>query len=166
MSILAVLVPLLIFLVILVGMVLFLTQKDVYDERQQVARGLAHRDGFFALVICFLLYVILLIWLEPGRQLSINLAMTALFCGMDVYLISCILRGAYIPINKNPKRSAGGWIAVFLMYLVLLFPNAEDFLQKGIESELWVQFLCMVEFGLIAVLSVVRIALDQREKEE
>ncbi len=169
MNMLVFLVPMILIFVLIAVIAAINTMSNreaVFDERQKAAQGLAHRDGFYAVVIAFLLYVAFLLWGEPGKQLSVNLGMTALFCGIDVYFISCILRGAYLPINRNPKKSVVGWALLFMMYLVLLFTNPRDFFQKGIESEVWVQFLATMEFALIAVLSLVRMWLDQKENEE
>lgn len=165
MTILTFLVPFLIFMTILIVFIVFMAKQDVYDERQQAARGLAHRDGFLSLVIFILLYIVAVIWLDPSKQVSVNLAMTALFAGMDVYLVSCILRGAYLPINKNPKKAAGGWAVISVMYFVILCLNADEFLQNGIESTLWMQFLCFIEFTLITVLMFIRMAMDKRNEE-
>lgn len=169
MEMLVFLVPMILIfaLIALIAVITTLSNREaVFDERQKAARGLAHRDGFYAVVIAFLLYVAFLLWCDPSKQLSVNLGMTALFCGIYVYFISCILRGAYLPINKNPKKSVVGWIVIAAMYLVLLFTNPRDFFQKGIESETWVQFLATVEFVLIAVLTLVRMWLDKKENEE
>lgn len=165
MSILTFLVPFLIFMTITILLLFFMAKQDVYDERQQAARGLAHRDGFLSLVIFILLYIVAVVWLDPSKQLSINLAMTALFAGMDVYLVSCILRGGYLPINKNPKKAAAGWAIISVMYLAMLFLNPQDFFQKGIESRMWVQLLCCIEFTLVTVLMLTRMALDKKTEE-
>lgn len=140
-------------------------KNDVYDERQMAARGLAHRDGFLSLMVFMLLYIIALVWLEPEQQLSINLAMTALFAGMDVFLTSCILRGAYVPINQNPKRSVISWAFVAAMYLVMLCLNPRELFQKGIYSDMWIQFLGFIEFTLITLLMLTRMALDKKNEE-
>lgn len=169
MEMLVFLVPMILIfaLIALIAVITTLSNREaVFDERQKAARGLAHRDGFYAVVIAFLLYVAFLLWCDPSKQLSVNLGMTALFCGIYVYFISCILRGAYLPINRNPQKSVVGWIVIAAMYLVLLFTNPRDFFQKGIESETWVQFLATVEFVLIAVLTLVRMWLDKKENEE
>lgn len=169
MEMLVFLVPMILIfaLIALIAVITTLSNREaVFDERQEAARGLAHRDGFYAVVIAFLLYVAFLLWGDPGKQLSVNLGTTALFCGIDVYFISCILRGAYLPINKNPKTSVVGWALLCLMYLVLLFTNPRDFFQKGLESEVWVLFLATMEFALIAVLSLVRMWMDKKENEE
>ena len=77
--------------------------RSKYDERQKIAIGKAYRDGFWALLaagaVAFVLY-------ELGVfENHVDVMMvTAGFIGLEVYIVGCIMRDAYIGLNDNAKR--------------------------------------------------------------
>ena len=70
-------------------------QKEEYDERQIIARGVAYRNGMFAMFIYNAIYAVLdlseIVWCETFVGLSIGVMV-----GAAVYSITAIRRDAYL----------------------------------------------------------------------
>lgn len=88
--------------------------RSKYDERQKVAIGKAYRDGFWAMLasvaVVFVMY-------ELGifeNHVDIMMVIAG-FIGLEVYIVGCIMRDAYIGLNDNAKR----WTIVLAAAAVL-----------------------------------------------
>ena len=88
-------------------------QKEEYDERQIIARGVAYRNGMFAMFIYNAIYAVLdlseIVWCETFVGLSIGVMV-----GAAVYSITAIRRDAYLAFNKNMKS----WVTLGVLIVV------------------------------------------------
>ena len=88
--------------------------RSKYDERQKIAIGKAYRDGFWSMLaagaVAFVLY-------ELGiceNHVDVMMVITGAI-GLEVYIVGCIMRDAYIGRNDNAKR----WTIVLAAAAVL-----------------------------------------------
>lgn len=85
------------------------TWRSKYDERQKVAMGKAYRDGFWTLLAAG--FVAVMISKCGLEQYLDEMLLAAGFIGLDVYIIGCIMRDAYMGLTDKPKR----WTAVIAL---------------------------------------------------
>ena len=73
-----------------------------FDERQERARGVAFKYGFFALMFAIILYGMLDMVL--GRWCDAMAGASLCLCaGITVFAITCILKDAYLSLRENPR---------------------------------------------------------------
>lgn len=73
-----------------------------FDERQERARGVAFKYGFFAMMFAMILYGLLDILL--GRWCDAMAGATLCLCvGILVFAITCILKDAYLSLREKPR---------------------------------------------------------------
>lgn len=73
-----------------------------FDERQERARGVAFKYGFFALMSAVILYGMLDMTL--GRWCDAMAGASLCLCaGITVFAVTCILKDAYLSLKENPR---------------------------------------------------------------
>lgn len=74
-----------------------------FDERQERARGVAFKYGFFALMFSIILYGILDMAL--GRWCDAMAGASLCLCaGLTVFAVTCIVKDAYLSLKENPRN--------------------------------------------------------------
>lgn len=82
--------------------------KGAYDERQEQARGVAYKYGFFTLAVCvFLLDTVLTLfpWIgtEAGGFICLDL-------GIMVFAVTAIWKDAYLRLYEKPWEVVTMWV--------------------------------------------------------
>lgn len=88
--------------------------KSKYDERQKIAMGKAYRDGFWAMLAAVAVALIMYEFGAMEKYMDIMIVI-AVFIGLEVYVVGCIMRDAYIGLNDNARR----WTIVLAAIAVL-----------------------------------------------
>lgn len=134
-------------------------ERSKYDERQKVAQGLAHRAGFWTLIIG-----LLVLWtlncFEVELPFNQNYLLLGLMClGMMVYAIECIFRDAYMGLNDNPRR----WIlvdgAIVLVNLIIAFSE----FSSGLNG--WINLMAAAMLGTVMVAFILKQLLNRRAED-
>ena len=74
-----------------------------FDERQERARGVAFKYGFFALMFSIILYGMLDMAL--GRWCDAMAGASLCLCaGITVFAVTCIVKDAYLSLKENPRN--------------------------------------------------------------
>lgn len=74
-----------------------------FDERQERARGVAFKYGFFTLMFALFLYGMLDMIL--GRWCdAMTGAVLCLCAGVTVFAVTCIVKDAYLSLKENPRH--------------------------------------------------------------
>ena len=87
--------------------VVLLFKKRILDctfgERQERARGVAFKYGFFALMFSIILYGMLDMAL--GRWCDAMAGASLCLCaGITVFAVTCIVKDAYLSLKENPRN--------------------------------------------------------------
>lgn len=77
--------------------------RSKYDERQKIAMGKAYRDGFWTLLIAGVI-AMQLTRISALQEYTVMIFSLAGFIGLEVYVVGCIMRDAYMGLNDKPKR--------------------------------------------------------------
>lgn len=73
-----------------------------FDERQERARGVAFKYGFFSLMFALFLYGMLDMVLGPWCD-AMTGAVLCLCAGVTVFAVTCIVKDAYLSLKENPR---------------------------------------------------------------
>lgn len=135
--------------------------RSRYDERQKIAIGKAYRDGFWALLaagaVAFVLY-------ELGVfENHVDVMMvTAGFIGLEVYVVGCIMRDAYIGLNDNAKR----WTIILAAAAVLNGIIVAVNIVNHTGQTVWINLIAGI-FVMIALAAYfIRILMVKRSENE
>ena len=130
--------------------------KNEYDERQRIAQGKAYRDGFWFLAVSLLLLTIITQTLpEFVTPYMRECVMTICFAGLGVYVVSCIMRDAYLGLHDKPKPWSIAIGAIALMNLIIGIHNAQaDGIRKGLLNLYCalLLLLVLVSLGIHAIM--------------
>lgn len=104
-----------------------------FDERQERARGVAFKRGFFTLMVCVAAYGMLDMTIGPwcdamaGCTLCICIALT-------VFAITCIRRDAYLSLNEKPKQfiTLITFLAAFNLGIATMYIMHGELLEDGV----------------------------------
>lgn len=133
-----------------------------YDERQQRARGLAYRNGFWTAVAFLLLWELLQIAEIPLPPTMLVLAL-GLMIVLGVFAVSCILLDAYLGLRDNPQRTV---LLLVLVMVINLFSASVNFTYNREEGLWWLN----LAFGVVMVIMLaalgVKALLRRREDGE
>lgn len=77
--------------------------RSKYDERQKIAMGKAYREGFWTLLIAGVIAT-QLTRIDALQEYTVMIFSIAGFIGLEVYVVGCIMRDAYMGLNDKPKR--------------------------------------------------------------
>lgn len=138
--------------------------KNEYDERQHIARGKAYRDGFWFMAISLLLLTIITQTL-PGFVTSYmrECVMTICFAGLGVYVVSCVMRDAYLGLHDKPKRWSTAIGAIALMNLIIGIRNAHA---NGVREGLLNLYCAILLLLVLFSLGIHEIMLKRMDKGE
>lgn len=157
-------------LVIAAFLVAFLLKKKVldntFDERQERARGVAFKYGFFTLMICIILYGLSEILLDRWCD-AFTGGMICICISVTVFAAVCIRKDAYLSLNERPKRIIQLFSACVVMNLALgLIPLLNgELMEDGIVSFRAANLIAGAAFLIILILYVVKLAADKRVEE-
>ena len=119
--------------------------RSKYDERQKVAIGKAYRDGFWAMLasvaVVFVMYELGIF----ANHVDIMMVIAG-FIGLEVYIVGCIMRDAYIGLNDNAKR----WTIVLAAAAVLNGLVVAVNIVNHTGMDVWVNFIAGI-FVMIAL---------------
>lgn len=73
-----------------------------FDERQERARGVAFKYGFFSLMFALFLYGMLDMVLGSWCD-AMTGAVLCLCAGVTVFAVTCIVKDAYLSLKENPR---------------------------------------------------------------
>ena len=79
-------------------------QQTVYDERQEMIRGIAYRYGFFSMMVAAVVYIFLAGIGLSGAVEPTLAVFIVMITGVITYVSYSIAHGAYFGINNNRKR--------------------------------------------------------------
>ncbi len=141
----------------------FFSKCSEYDERQNAARGKAYRDGFWAMAVASVLCAALT-ELLPLPVAASSIILISCFLGLGVFVVSCIMRDAYIGLHDNVSRwlviivAAGGlnlWLGLGLWPFTL-----ED------RGPRWLNLFCALLMAVVLAAMGVKAVLDSRAQDE
>ena len=99
-----------------------------YDERQMRERGRAFQYGFFTMVICFAVYMILDVLELCLWETSVG-CMICMCAGVTVVVVTCIVRDAYERLNTKPG-------SVLLIFVIITVCNFFPGIRYWVRGEL------------------------------
>ena len=146
-------------------------KKCEFDERQNLAKGLAYRDGFWATFIGIFIAILLGNILEARFQETMgadvfrfysSIICILCFFGITVFLVSSIMRDAYVGLNQKKERWK--WILFFIGTMNLLPAVIIPVLHDTFSFTKSVLNLCcaaLMYSGFIAL--IIRSFLDKKE---
>lgn len=138
-----------------------------FDERQERARGVAFKYGFFTLLISIFAYgcseMILGRWCDAvaGGSLCIGL-------GMTVFAVVCIWKDAYLSLRERPRQIIPMFLFIGLGNLCISIPRARHggLLEDGIltfrAANLILGTMVLVVLAVYLVTALIR----RREESE
>lgn len=141
-----------------------------YDERQQRARAISFKSGFFTVLICNALYALSAALLgKPFCDVPTG-CFLGICLGVTVFAVVSIMRDAYIPVKDTLRRyvilfAVIGGVNALSALRYLLDPE-ESMIVDGVLT-----FRCMnliVTLMLVVILTAMLIkrGLDKREEAE
>ena len=138
-----------------------------FDERQERARGVAFRYGFFTLMGSVFLYgaseLALGRWCDAmaGGCLCIAVSIT-------VFAVICILKDAYLSLRERPWKIIVLFLALSLFNLGLGTVQLlrRGLLEDGVLSFRAVNLICGVMTLVILAVYLVNFSLERREEAE
>ncbi len=122
--------------------------KCEYDERQAVLRGNGYRYGFFAMLICNVVYGFLEICLV-GLPLTAGVAMIlSVLIGLGVQIIYCIWHDCYFSLNERRPRVLIALAVIGGINLALGIYNLLDgsAMENGVLNFRCINLLCGLLF--------------------
>lgn len=78
-------------------------EKEVYDERQLLARGSAYKAGFFSLLGYILCLTICNEINQDKSLLTTNALLLGIILSVGIFAIVCIMKDAYMSLYENSK---------------------------------------------------------------
>ncbi len=135
--------------------------RSKYDERQKIAIGKAYRDGFWSMLaagaVAFTLYELGVFETHTDVMMVITGAI-----GLEVYIVGCIMRDAYIGLNDNAKR----WTIVLAAAAVLNGLVVAVNIVNHTGETVWINLVAGI-FVMIALAAYfIRILMVKKEENE
>lgn len=137
-----------------------------FDERQERARGVAFKYGFFALMFALFLYGMLDMVL--GRWCdAMTGAVLCLCAGVTVFAITCIVKDAYLSLKENPRH-------IMTLFAVMSVVNIAlgavhildgDMVENGILTFRCTNLAVGIMITVVLAVYIVNFLLDRRDGE-
>lgn len=137
-----------------------------FDERQERARGVAFKYGFFALMFALFLYGMLDMVL--GRWCdAMTGAVLCLCAGVTVFAITCIVKDAYLSLRENPRH-------IMTLFAVMSVVNIAlgavhildgDMVENGILTFRCTNLAVGIMITVVLAVYIVNFLLDRRDGE-
>lgn len=137
-----------------------------YDERQQLVRGKGYKAGFFTMLICNM--IILLLSNDDGSMKYINTdvaVMISAFVALIVFAVYCIFNDGYFGVVENPKSSIIGLFLIGVANMIIGFSNSDSWVVDGKLSLGVLNFACGTTLFIVAFAGAIKLAINKREDE-
>ncbi len=136
--------------------------KSKYDERQNIAIGKAYRDGFWSLLAAGCA-AMLLSQVKSLHEYNVMLMAIAAVIGLLVFIISRIMRDAYMGLNDNPKK----WIVLLLIIGVLNLALSAYYILCGTgDIKAWPNLLAGTGVIIAAAAYIIRQQMLKKANRE
>lgn len=140
--------------------------RGEYDERQQLVRGKGYKAGFFTMLICNML--ILLLANDDGSMKYINTdvaVMISAFVALIVFAVYCIFNDGYFGVVENPKSTIIGLFLIGVANMIIGFSNSESWVVDGKLSLGVLNFACGATLFIVSFAGTIKLAINKREDE-
>lgn len=136
-----------------------------FDERQERARGVAYKYGFFTLMFALILYGMLELVL--GRWCDAMAGASLCLCvGITVFAVTCICKDAYLSLREKPRNIMTMFVIVSALNLLLGFLHIYDgdLVENGILTFRCTNLVVGIMTTVVLVVYVVNYLLRDREE--
>lgn len=155
-----------------IGVVALLKKRRVidctYDERQELARGVAYKRAFFTLMIALMVYGISDTIL--GRWCDTLMGVLLCICAaMVVFAATCIRHDAYLSLKETPRKVMTLFAALTAMNLAIggmNLVNSGGVVEDGLLTYRATNLVVGATTGVILVVYAVDFLLAGREDAE
>lgn len=137
-----------------------------FDERQERARGVAFKYGFFTLMFALFLYGML--ELALGRWCDAMAGATLCLCvGITVFAITCILKDAYLSLKEKPRHVMTLFVIISFVNLLLgvLQIHDGDMVENGVLTFRCANLAVGVMAAVVLAVYIVNFLLRERDEE-
>lgn len=138
-----------------------------FDERQERARGVAFKYGFFALMFAIILYGMLDMVL--GRWCDAMAGVALCLCvGITVFAITCILKDAYLSLKESPRYVMTLFAVLSVVNIVLgsIHILDGDMVENGILTFRCTNLVVGLMTTVVLAVYIVNFLLSRRGQEE
>lgn len=138
-----------------------------FDERQERARGVAFKYGFFALMFAIILYGMLDMVL--GRWCDAMAGAALCLCvGITVFAITCILKDAYLSLKESPRYVMTLFAVLSVVNIVLgsIHILDGDMVENGILTFRCTNLVVGLMTTVVLAVYIVNFLLSRRGQEE
>lgn len=151
------------------GRISMACKPDSYDERQQLARGIAYKRAFFVL----LFYVAVVSTLKEAADIPIFMSLGGMWLGVcmavTVFAVTCIVHDAYLSLYENAKGvilmlSGVGVLNLFIGMEYLT--GEKPFLENGVLAANSTNLTVGVTFLIIVAVFIGRLRYNKKQLEE
>ena len=92
-------------IIVLIGIIIFVkkkvnTERD-FDERQELIRGKAYKQGFLTVMLCSFAYMLFNMIVEKSYMEDGVSTLVILFIGLTVFSVECIWTGAFFTSTRG-----------------------------------------------------------------
>lgn len=138
-----------------------------FDERQERARGVAFKYGFFALMFSIILYGMLDMAL--GRWCDAMAGASLCLCvGILVFAVTCIVKDAYLSLKENPRYVMTLFAVVSIANIVLgaVGIYGGDMVEDGVLTFRCTNLVVGIMTSVVLVVYIVNFLISRREEGE
>lgn len=152
-------------------MIVLLFRKKIldctFDERQERARGVAFKYGFFTLMFAIILYGVLDMAL--GRWCDAMAGASLCLCaGILVFAVTCIVKDAYLSLKEKPRYVMTLFAVMSIVNIVLGAVHLcdGDLVENGILTFRCTNLVVGVMTTVVLVVYIVNALLRRQEEAE
>lgn len=138
-------------------------EKEIYDERQLLARGVAYKAGYFSLMFYLLLVILINNADKDTNYITDLMLVIGVYISIGVFAVVCIIKDAYMSLYENAKRS-------ILIMLILGFVNigfgVSGVLEDTTEKK---QYIMNFTAGIVILITCIVFVikrLSDKDKDE
>lgn len=138
-----------------------------FDERQERARGVAFKYGFFTLMFAIILYGVLDMAL--GRWCDAMAGASLCLCaGILVFAVTCIVKDAYLSLKEKPRHIMTLFAIISIVNIVLGAVHLcdGDLVVNGILTFRCTNLVVGVMTTVVLVVYIVNALLRRQEEAE
>lgn len=138
-----------------------------FDERQERARGVAFKYGFFTLMFAIILYGVLDMAL--GRWCDAMAGASLCLCaGILVFAVTCIVKDAYLSLKEKPRHIMTLFAIISIVNIVLGAVHLcdGDLVENGILTFRCTNLVVGVMTTVVLVVYIVNALLRRQEEAE
>lgn len=137
-----------------------------FDERQERARGVAFKYGFFALMFAMIFYGMLDMVL--GRWCDAMAGATLCICvGLLVFAITCIVKDAYLSLKESPRHVMTLFTVISAVNIILGAVHIwdGDIVENGILTFRCTNLAVGIMSTVVLAVYIVNFLLSRRDGE-